>query len=191
MPKLLATEPQSTSAWAKGANGERALANRLARDLPAPIVVLNDRKVPRTRGTIDHLIIGPSGIWIVDAKNDRGRIERRDVGHWRVPDIELFVNGRNRMNAVEGMEWQSDAVYAALAGTSFAETPIHSALCFTNSEWPLLAKPGTVRGVWILWAKKLVELASQPGDLDDQAIEQIARLLSSRLPAMVSDSAAG
>ncbi len=154
-------------------------------------MVLNDRKVPRTRGNIDHLIIGPNGIWIVDAKNYRGRVERRDVGHWRTTDVQLFVNGRNRMVAVEGMEWQSDAVFAALSGTPFAETPIHSALCFTNSEWPLLAKPGTVRGVWILWAKKLVELASQPGDLDDQDIEQVARLLSSRLPAMVPDAKAG
>ncbi len=39
----------------------------------------------------------------------------------------------------------------------------------------------------VLWAKKLVQLASEPGDLDDQAVDYLARILSSRLPAVVSE----
>ena len=42
-----------------------------------------------------------------------------------------------------------------------------------------------------LRAKKLIELGSEPGELDDQDIEQVAGLLSSRLPAMVPDAKAG
>ncbi len=187
--KTLSTEPQSTTAWAKGAVGEQALANRLGRDLPAPIVALHDRSVPGTKGNIDHLIIGPNGVWIVDAKNYKGKVERRDVGNWRTTDIQLFVNGRNRMKAVTGMEWQVAAVRAALAETPFAGAEIHPALCFTNSEWPLFAKPAQVKGVWVLWAKKLIELASAPGAHNDQAMDYIARVLSERLPAVTSEFA--
>ncbi len=185
--KALSTEPQSTTAWAKGAGGEQALARRLERDLQAPIVALHDRSVPRTKGNIDHLIICPTGVWIVDAKNYKGKVERRDVGNWRTRDIQLFVNGRNRMKAVAGMGWQVTAVRNALEGTLFTETPIHAALCFTNSEWPLFAKPSTINDVWILWAKELVKLVSAPGDLNDQGMDFVARLLSERLPAVVSE----
>lgn len=80
--KFFAEEPQSTTAWAKGASGEIRLANRLDRDLDGTATVLHDRKVPKTRGNIDHLVVAPTGIWIVDAKNYSGKVECRDVGGW-------------------------------------------------------------------------------------------------------------
>ena len=55
--KLLSDDPQSTRAWAKGAQGERRLAARLSQLLGDRAVLLHDRKVPRTRG---NLITSPS-----------------------------------------------------------------------------------------------------------------------------------
>src|SRR2546426_5740703 len=56
-------EPQSTRAWARGALGEAKLAEALAgvRDLR----VLHDRRVPGTRGNIDHLLVAPAGVFVV------------------------------------------------------------------------------------------------------------------------------
>jgi len=62
----LTDEPQSTRAWAAGARGEEKLAKALA-GIPS-IEVLNDRRVRETRGNIDHLVIGPGGVFVVDAK---------------------------------------------------------------------------------------------------------------------------
>ena len=62
-------EPQSTRAWAQGAAGEAKLAAALV-GVPN-LMVLHDRRVARTRGNLDHLLIAPAGVFVVDAKKDR------------------------------------------------------------------------------------------------------------------------
>jgi hypothetical protein len=66
--KALSDDPQTTKAWAQGAAGEEKVAKALAERLGDTAVLLHDRKVPRTRGNIDHLAIAASGVWIIDAK---------------------------------------------------------------------------------------------------------------------------
>src|SRR4051794_27144222 len=70
--KVVAGEPASTLAWAKGSAEERRLAASLTKRVGDRAVLLHDRKVPNTRGNIDHLAIAPSGIWLIDAKTYRG-----------------------------------------------------------------------------------------------------------------------
>jgi hypothetical protein len=49
--------------------------------LPRRFVVLHDRHQPGHPGNIDHVVIGPSGIWVVDSKVRRAvlRIRRGQV----------------------------------------------------------------------------------------------------------------
>jgi hypothetical protein len=181
LAKALSDDPQSTKAWAQGAVGEERVAKTLADRLGDTAVLLHDRKVPRTRGNIDHLAIAASGVWIIDAKRYRGKVERRDAGGWFSSDLRLFVGGRDRTKLIEGLGWQHDAVLAALDG---AEVPVHRALSFVDADWPLFfAKPLQFDGVWVSWPAKLAELIAQPGPLDDSAIEATARLLAELLPA--------
>ena len=42
--------------------------------------------------------------------------------------------------------------------------PIHAVLCFTGSEWSLLAEPFTVDGVLVTWPKALVGTISSAAD---------------------------
>jgi hypothetical protein len=74
----LTDEPQSTRAWARGARGEREFAEALAG--VEGIRVLHDRRVPGTPGNIDHLVVAPAGVFVVDAKRYEGVIQIRDVG---------------------------------------------------------------------------------------------------------------
>jgi hypothetical protein len=76
----LTVEPQSTGAWAIGAGGEERLGAELAH--VAGIRVLHDRRVPRTRGNIDHIVIAPAGVFVIDAKDWEGTVRTRDVGGW-------------------------------------------------------------------------------------------------------------
>ncbi len=80
--KALSDDPQTTKAWATGAAGEERVAQILHQDLGDQAVLLHDRKVPGTRGNIDHLAIAASGVWVIDAKNYKGKVEKRDVGGW-------------------------------------------------------------------------------------------------------------
>ena len=89
----LTYEPQSTRAWAKGARGEQELAAAL--DGLPDVVVLNDRRVPGTLGNIDHLVIAPAGLFVVDAKRYDGHLRIRDRGGLFRTDERLYVGGRD------------------------------------------------------------------------------------------------
>jgi hypothetical protein len=43
-------------------------------------LVLHDRAIPGTRSNIDHIAVVPSGVWVIDTKQYRGRVQRRDRG---------------------------------------------------------------------------------------------------------------
>jgi hypothetical protein len=178
--KFLSDDPQSTKAWDKGAVGEERLAKILHEKLEGTAVLLHDRRVPGTRGNIDHLVIGTSGVWIIDAKRYKGKVERRDVGGLFKSDWRLYVGGRDRTKAVSGLQWQLDAVRKALGDD---QIPVHCALSFVDAEWPLLfAKPFQLQEVWVSWPSKLAELITAQEVLSDGDVEAVGRLLSEKLP---------
>lgn len=61
----------------KGATAEYLMETWLLRDLQAGEVVLSDRRVPGGKGNIDHVVIARSGVWVIDTKQWKGRIEYR------------------------------------------------------------------------------------------------------------------
>jgi Nuclease-related domain len=62
-------------AWRRGAVGERRTA-RLLRPLERQgWAVLHDLAVPGSRANIDHLMIGPGGVFVIDSKLYRGRLQ--------------------------------------------------------------------------------------------------------------------
>jgi hypothetical protein len=139
-------EPQSTRAWARGASGEQKLAEALG-DVPG-IKLLHDRRVPQTKGNIDHIVVAPAGVFVVDAKHYKGLIEIRDVGGWFKTDDRLYVGRRDCSHLAENMGWQVEAVRRALAEGGFEPIPpITPILCFVDGEWPLLFPPEEYKGV--------------------------------------------
>lgn len=181
MAKLLSDDPQSTTAWARGAHGEERVAEILSERLNEHAVLLHDRKVPRTKGNIDHIAIAPSGVWIIDAKKYTGKVEKRDVGGFFKTDLRLYVGGRDRTKSVDGLGWQVDAVCKVLDDEAI---PVHSTLSFVGADWPLFfAKPFQLKGVWISWPGKLAELVLADGPLSLDEVDRVSRLLSHRLPA--------
>ena len=182
--KMLSYDPQSTTAWAQGAKGEELVAKMLHERLGDTAVLLHDRKVPRTRGNIDHLVIAASGVWIIDAKRYRGKVEKRDVGGFFKSDIRLYVGGRDRTKTVAGLRWQLDAVRKALGAE---EIPIHCALSFVDAEWPVFfRRPFQLQGVWISWPGRLAELIAADGPVHTDSIGQVGSQLAERLPATPS-----
>jgi Nuclease-related domain len=65
---------QPTRAWADGARGERATAHRLRRLERHGYVVLHDLQVPGSHANLDHLAIGPAGVFVIDSKRYVGRL---------------------------------------------------------------------------------------------------------------------
>lgn len=71
-------ESQQTEAWKVGADGERHVAGVLTG--VAGIDVLHERVVLRCGANIDHIVVGPSGVFVIEAKKYTGQIPVRDVG---------------------------------------------------------------------------------------------------------------
>jgi hypothetical protein len=178
--KFVSTEPQSTKAWARGSIGERRLASHLVKSLADRAVLLHDRKIPGSRANIDHLAVAASGIWIIEAKNYKGRVEQRDVGGMFSTDQRLYVDGRDHTKLVSGLTGQINAVLEAIGD---AAIPIYAALCFVDSEWGFFAKPFQQGGVWVAWPTKLSEMIAAPGSLTPGDVTNIGARLARALPS--------
>jgi hypothetical protein len=75
-------------AWRRGAAGERRTARLLGPLERHGWVVLHDLAVPGSRANIDHLVIGPAGVFVIDSKQYRGRLRLDASGrlwHGRYP----------------------------------------------------------------------------------------------------------
>jgi hypothetical protein len=75
-------------AWRRGAAGERRTARLLAPLERQGWVVLHDLAVPGSPANLDHLVIGPGGVFVVDSKQYRGRLQLDPSGrlwHGRYP----------------------------------------------------------------------------------------------------------
>ena len=73
--ELASLGDDSAGAWAAGAEGERRVAEALA-VLPEAWTVLHDRLLSPGLSPVnlDHVVVGPGGVFLVDAKNWRGAI---------------------------------------------------------------------------------------------------------------------
>jgi hypothetical protein len=176
----LSNDPQSTRAWARGSEGEQELASALAS--VDGIRVLHDRRVPGTRGNIDHIVVAPGGVFVVDAKRYEGTIRVRDVSGLFKRDERLYVGRRDCSRLAENMTWQVDAVENALASVQRDPPPVTPVLCFVRGEWPFLFPPDTYRGVRLEGTRSIKKLVLRDEVLDDQAIGRVADVLSRHLP---------
>ena len=175
------TEPQSTRAWAIGAWGEEKLAEELAGI--EGLRVLHDRRVPATRGNIDHIAIAPAGVFVVDAKAYEGLIEIRNYGWFWKPDWRLTVGRRDKSKLARDMSWQVEAVRSALEAAGVDPLPpITPVLCFVDGRWPFLRPPEEYAGVRLESERSIRDLFTASEVLDEAGIERVTRTLAQALP---------
>jgi hypothetical protein len=75
-------------AWRRGAAGERRTARLLGPLERQGWAVLHDLAVAGSRANLDHLVIGPGGVFVIDSKQYRGRLQLDRSGrlwHGRYP----------------------------------------------------------------------------------------------------------
>jgi Nuclease-related domain len=172
-------EPQSTTAWDKGALGEERLGKRLNELASGRLRVLHDRRIPGTRANIDHLAVTPTGVYVIDPKKYAGRPHLRVEGGLLRPRVEkLIVGTRDCTKLVDGVLRQVDVVRRVIGEA----VPVHGVLCFIESDWALLAVSFTARGVEVLWPKKLYPKLRADGPIGIETVSELHRTLASALP---------
>jgi len=171
---------RTTSVWAQGAVGEEKVAARLDALSEVGVIALHDRRVPGTKANIDHLAVTPWGVWVIDTKRYVGkrpelRIEGGILGIGGTS--RLVVGGRKKDDLVDGVLWQVERVSSAVG----SDIPVRGILCFVDADWPLLGGDFGVRGVRVVWPRRLIKevLRASPPTMDAATV---ARVLAAAFP---------
>lgn len=134
--------------WLRGAEGERATAEVLTTLPRRRWVVLHDRLVPEGRRgwQVDHVVVGPTGVWVVDSKAYRAPL-RAGWRRVRAGDVEVSTEGARRAAA---------ALEAALddAGADLPPGAVRAVLAVHGDGLPPRGR--TVDGVPVVPAAGLV-----------------------------------
>jgi Nuclease-related domain len=135
--------------------------------------------MPSGRGDIDHLAISPTGVWVIDTKDWKGRVE---ISSPWFGNPRLLIEGRDCTKLIDGLERQIAVVRAALESGGYQRIAVQGALCSTKADLPLL-RTQTLRGHLLLYRRALAKRLNTDGPLSSVAIDQLARHLATHLPA--------
>jgi hypothetical protein len=181
---VFAPEADSGRSWEVGAAGEERLGAAFDDLANQGVLMLHDRRIPKTTANIDHLAVTPTGVWVIDAKRYTGRLATVDKGGWFRSDVRLTVAGRDRTKLLAGVHKQVALVAQALAPASGDGVPIRGALCFIDTELGWFQKPFELDRVLVTWGKPLRQRLIAPGSIDETQRHEIHRALAAAFPPM-------
>ena len=152
-----------------GAKAEQAVAEAL-QELPDDYYVFHDLEFPGFN--IDHVVLGPNGIFLVETKSQKGNITQNNDA--------LLTNGRKFFKDFLKLCWsQAYSLRDHLGKDRLGELSIKPILCFARG---FVEIRGPVRGVAVLNVGYLRPyILSQRGSFPAQARDQIIPLLAAAL----------
>jgi Nuclease-related domain len=107
-------------AWRRGAAGERRTARLLDRLTRDGFVVFHDLAIPRSPANVDHLVIGPSGVFVIDSKQWTGSVHQGADG--------LAWHDHYRLDrTLETVRWEARAISRVLRTRAAALVCVHGA----------------------------------------------------------------
>ena len=135
--------------WFLGRKGESKVTETL-KSLPNDYVILNDIVLPDSKGNVDHVLIGPNGVFVIETKNYSGFV--------KCEEEQWFVNGHRIRSLSKQAKRNSMAVRGCIgslfAGRQSQAPSVVPLLVFVNSHARLkLFKPT----VCVLKLNELVE----------------------------------
>jgi hypothetical protein len=159
-------------AWRRGAAGEQRIARLLAALERQGWVVLHDLAIPGSRVNLDHLVIGPGGVFVIDSKHYRGRLQLDPSGrlwHGRYPLAPTL----------RAASWEADQAAQVLPDPDVAVIPV-VAVHGAQVPWGKVV----VGGVPVVSARRLPRmLGALPAVLGPERVANLADQARVRLHA--------
>ncbi len=172
--------PKHEASFRIGQSGEERLAAWLERTTAGrPAILLHDRRMPGGRGNIDHLAIVPCGVFVIDAKNVKGKVRISDP---MFGNAKLKISGYDRTKFIDGLDRQTAAVRNVLAANGHEDVAVTGVLCFLRADLPLFGAQ-KLRGHLLLSRRALGRRVKRDGALDGASIEELAATLARALPS--------
>ena len=108
------------TAWRRGAKGERRTARLLDRLTRDGFVVFHDLAIPGSPANVDHLMIGSTGVFVIDSKQWTGSVHQSADG--------LAWHNHHRLDrTLETVRWEAQAISRLLGTRAAALLFVHGA----------------------------------------------------------------
>ncbi|MGP3687440.1 nuclease-related domain-containing protein [Streptomyces sp. IBSNAI002] len=160
--KLLGQSSEWDS-WYAGLEGERRVGRELERLAPLGWRVLHGIE-KGNGGDIDHLLIGPGGVFSINTKNHRG------ASVW-VGDSMAKINGGKPRPYSAASQAEADFVRGVLGRYCAFEVPVEPALVFVGIA--SLDRAATQYSVRIYQEREVASLGPLTGKLTPEQVEQV------------------
>ncbi|HEX5753387.1 MAG TPA: nuclease-related domain-containing protein [Archangium sp.] len=157
--------PTEESAWGKGAEGEEHVAGLLQQLQPHGWAIEHDVKIGARGANIDHLLVGPPGVFVINTKNMGGKV-------W-VAGPHLQVNGQPTHH-IEKLEAEAKRVREKLTSATRRQTLwVHGLLVFVKPALTVKKQPQYVS---VLADDMLLSfLLQRPAKLGEHEVEELVR----------------
>jgi hypothetical protein len=153
----------SASVWRRQAAMQRRTAGVLEPLEQEGYLVLHDVTLPGWLDSLDHLLVGATGVWVIESWQRR----------------RLLPGGSTPPATVRSLRCQAVAVAEALDG--WARVPVRPLLC-VHSRWP--GSPRSFQGGRVADPRQLVEVVRSGSSVASDEVERAAaRLLEVLRPA--------
>jgi hypothetical protein len=157
---------EAARSWQRGAAGERRTA-RLLRRVARDGFVFHDLAAPgNSRANVDHLVIGPSGVFVIDSKQWTGEVLQGADGL-------VWHNHYPLDRTLAMVRWEAEAVSRVLG------TRVHALLCVHGAH--LDGSGLHAQGVAIVPASRLRAALGVDQVLSDNDVELLANTVRIRL----------
>jgi hypothetical protein len=152
--------------WRRGAHGERRTARLLRRLARDGFVIFHDLAVPGADANLDHLVIGPTGVFVIDSKQWTGQVHQSADG--------LAWHNHYRLDrTLDTVGWETETVSRLLGTRATALLCVHRAQVQGGALH--------AQGVAIMSANRLRDALGQDRVLSDADVQLLAATARLRL----------
>ncbi|GLX06808.1 nuclease-related domain-containing protein [Microbispora sp. NBRC 16548] len=158
--------------WRKGAAGERATARLLAPLALEGYAILHDRAIPHSSANVDHILIGPTGVFVLDSKRWHRRTRLHGVGG------TLWVGSRTAAFALRGLAFEHAAVQSMVRRATSSLVDVGGLVAVHGPRVPSWRNPVMYEGLTLLRARQVPRYvrAREPRLAPEQVAELAAGL---------------
>ena len=177
----------SVPAWQKSSAAERRTERQLRSLEKGGYRILHARAVPRddegvSDGRIDHLVIGPSGVYAIDSEKWDKRLPVRTLSHRK-----LFHGPFDKKDRLDEARWEADQASKIIARQVGFEVPVQASVAIYGPSIPW--KVMRVRDVDVYAGNRARGyLRRRPKILTDADVQRIYQAARSALPPKYPDA---
>ena len=113
------------------AAAQRSTRRQLSRMRRAGYLALNARPIPGSREVIDHLVVGPTGVYAIDSERWHKRVPIRTYN-----GKQLWHGPENKKQRLEHAKWEAQQASERLSTAVGFDVPVHAAMAIYGPKIP-------------------------------------------------------